>query len=101
MNKKAVKASVEQVKESTRQLANSVSATGVKHSSPNAVVEDHFLGQTFESEDSAINFLVGSVVNRLGADTPEGADMQDFLDMVLESDPSLREELLAGVSIRK
>jgi hypothetical protein len=101
MNKKAVKVSEGQTKESTRALVNSVSATSDIHSEHNAKVEDPFQGQTFESEDSAINFLLKSVVSRLGIDTPEGADMQDFLDMVLESDPMLREELLAGVSIRK
>ncbi len=62
---------------------------------------DPFGGQVFESEEGAINFLLESVVRRLGSDTPEGADMHDFLDMVLESDPTLRDELLAGATIRK
>lgn len=101
MNKKSVKVSEERANESTRTLVNSVSATTEMHTEQNARIGDPFQGQTFESEDSAINFLLNSVVSRLGIDTPEGADMQDFLDMVLESDPMLREELLAGVSIRK
>jgi hypothetical protein len=62
---------------------------------------DPFGGQVFDSEEGAINFLLESVVRRLGSDTPEGADMHDFLDMVLESDPTLRDELLAGATIRK
>lgn len=101
MNKKAEKVIEKPSKDSARRLVNSMSATAGAHSNPDAKVNDPFQGQTFESEDSAIKFLLGSVVSRLGVGTPEGADMQDFLDMVLQSDPSLREELLAGVRIRK
>ena len=101
MNKKAVKVMEEAGKDSARELVNSMSATAGTHSDRDAKVDDLFQGHTFESEDSAIEFLLSSVVSRLGVGTPEGADMQDFLDMVLQSDPSLREELLAGARIRK
>jgi hypothetical protein len=105
MKKNAVKVKPEQTPKAAGTISNAQSTTSRETTSNEAVLDqqqaDPFTGQVFDSEEGAINFLLDSVVRRLGADSPEGRDMHDFLDMVLESDPSLREELLAGATIRK
>jgi hypothetical protein len=105
MKKNAVKVKPEQTQKAAGAISNSPSTTSREATSQEAVIDqqqaDPFTGHVFDSEEGAINFLLESVVGRLGADSPEGRDMHDFLDMVLESDPSLREELLAGATIRK
>lgn len=57
--------------------------------------------QLFSSEEQALEFLVESMVQKLGDSTQEKADMADFLNLLLDTDPMLKEEILSGVNIRK
>lgn len=57
--------------------------------------------QTFSSEDQALSFFIESIADKLGEAGDERAQMSEFLNLLLESDPVLREEILSGVSIGK
>lgn len=57
--------------------------------------------QVFSSEEQALEFLLGSVVEKIGDDATAKAEMADFLTMLLDTDPELKDEVLAGVAIRK
>jgi hypothetical protein len=57
--------------------------------------------QCFSSEDQALSFLVENIVNKLEEGSNDRSQMHDFLKLLLESDPLLREEILAGVTVRK
>lgn len=57
--------------------------------------------QTFSAEDQALEFLVSSITSKLGAEGGEGAQMREFLNLILETDPSLKEDILDGISKRK
>jgi hypothetical protein len=61
----------------------------------------NFLGKSFNSPSEALNALVESVVQRFDDDSEEQEEMREFLHAVLESDPELAEEILAGAEIRK
>jgi hypothetical protein len=56
--------------------------------------------QVFSSEEQALDFLLGSIVDKLGDDSVAKAEMADFLTMLLDTDPELKEEVLSGVAIR-
>jgi hypothetical protein len=56
--------------------------------------------QVFSSEEQALEFLLGSVVEKIGDDPTAKAEMADFLTMLLDTDPELKDEVLAGVAIR-
>jgi hypothetical protein len=57
--------------------------------------------QCFSSEDQALSFLVENIVDKLGEASEDRSQMQEFLKLLLESDPLLREEILAGISVIK
>lgn len=102
MAKKALKIVEEKVK--TRSLENAPSR-GTAGSTPKSLAiiqadEDH-ARQEFSTEDQAIDFLLGSVVDKLSDNPEDRADMADFLGMLLDTDPQLKEEILANVAIRK
>ena len=59
------------------------------------------VGQIFSSEEQALSFLLNSVTEKLGDVGLESSQLHEFLSLVLESDPQLREQILSGVSIRK
>jgi len=59
-------------------------------------VEDR---QVFSSEEQAIDFLLGNILEKLGDDAEAKAEMADFLTMLLDTDPQLKEEVLDGVAI--
>jgi hypothetical protein len=56
--------------------------------------------QVFSSEEQALDFLLGSIVEKLGDDSTAKSEMADFLAMLLDTDPELKEEVLSGVAIR-
>jgi hypothetical protein len=57
--------------------------------------------QVYSSEEQALGVLLESVMGHL-ADAPESQEeMREFLSMVLDTDPVLKEEILQGVTIRK
>ena len=57
--------------------------------------------QVFSSEEQALSFLVDSVTGKLGDSEVERTQMHEFLNLLLDTDPTLREEILAAVTIRK
>lgn len=60
----------------------------------------NFIGKSFNSPSEALNALVESVVQRFDDDSEEQEEMREFLHALLESDPELAEEILAGAEIR-
>lgn len=102
MTKKALKVAEEKV--ATRSIENAPSrdATRAKPKSLAIIqVDEEDVRQEFGSEDQAIDFLLGSVVDKLSESPEDRAEMADFLGMLLDTDPELKEEILANVSIRK
>lgn len=73
---------------------------------PNAVpVSSHKVGvdpvEVCGSEDEALNVLLGRITDKLGHRGSEQAQMHEFLTLILDTDPSLKEELLREIVIRK
>jgi hypothetical protein len=58
-------------------------------------------GQVYSSEEQALEVLVESIVAKLADSPKEQNEMAEFLDMILETDPELRSEILASTTIRK
>jgi len=56
--------------------------------------------QQFGSENEAFGFLVESIVGKLDDDPEQQAEMKKFLELLLETDPELRDEIKRTVSIR-
>ena len=67
------------------------------------LVEDLLEGskQTFSSDEQALSFFIESIADKLGEAGDDRAQMSEFLNLLLESDPVLREEILSGVSAGK
>ncbi len=53
------------------------------------------------SEEKALNVLLGRITDKLGHRGSEQAQMHEFLTLILDTDPSLKEELLREIVIRK
>jgi len=101
MTKKAVKIVTEKVHTRSIENAPSRSTVSVTPKSLTIIEAEEDVRQEFSSEDQAIDFLLGSVVDKLSENPEDRADMADFLGMLLETDPELKEEILANVAIRK
>jgi hypothetical protein len=57
--------------------------------------------QACGSEQEALNLLLGRITDKLGHRGSEQAQMHEFLTLILDTDPSLKEELLREIVIRK
>jgi hypothetical protein len=57
--------------------------------------------QSFSSEQQALQFFTESIASKVEGDPAQRADMQQFLQLLLETDPILREELLGGLNVKK
>lgn len=57
--------------------------------------------QVFSSEEQALEVLVSQVVSRFEDDPEEQAEMREFLNTILDTDPVLRSEILSGATIRR
>jgi hypothetical protein len=57
--------------------------------------------QSFSSEQQALEFFTESIAAKLEQDPAQRADMQQFLRVLLDTDPLLREELLGGLNVKK
>ena len=64
-------------------------------------IAQSFAKQVFSSEEQALEVLLEQVVSRYEQDPEEQAEMRKFLSTVLETDPDLRSEILAGAVIRQ
>jgi hypothetical protein len=92
----------------TNSLSRSASMVrgGLKEEGHNSGIEgvhgaaSNFIGKSFNSPSEALNALVESVVKRFDDDSEEQDEMREFLYALLESDPELAEEILAGIEIQ-
>ena len=102
MTKKALKVAEEKVANRALENAPSRDAARAKPKSLAIIqVDEEDARQEFSSEDQAIDFLLGNVVDKLSESPEDRAEMADFLGMLLDTDPALKEEILSNVSIRK
>lgn len=53
------------------------------------------------SEQEALNFLLSSITDKLGDQGVEKAQMHEFLSIILDTDPALKEEILRGIRVSK
>jgi hypothetical protein len=86
------------------QLVNTPSRTAEqmsKANSPLSSLTEAIGTQVFSSEEQALEVLVSQVVSRFEEDPEEQVEMREFLNVILETDPELRNEILSGVTIRR
>lgn len=57
--------------------------------------------RSFDSETQALDFFIDSICGKLGDGTSEQGEMQQFLRLLIDTDPAFGEELLKGVGVRK
>jgi hypothetical protein len=67
----------------------------------NSAVDPALAKQSFSSEKQALEFFTESIVSKLEGNSAKQAEMQQFLQVLLETDPLLKEALLDGVNIKK
>lgn len=73
-----------------------------KRPAPEEEVLDPLLAkQAFSSEQQALQFFTESIASKVEGDQTQRADIQQFLQLLLETDPILREELLDGLNVKK
>jgi hypothetical protein len=107
MAKKATKTQEEQVQPQFKgRLTNTPSTTlqnGAQSASRSTEknLSENMATQVYSSEDQALEVLVDSIVGKLSESPQERAEMEEFLKMILDTDPALREEVLASTVIRK
>ncbi len=53
------------------------------------------------SEAQALEALLSSVTDKLGDQGVEKAQMHEFLSLILDTDPALKEEILRGIRVSK
>ena len=63
-------------------------------------VIDEAQGVSVSGED-ALGLLISNITDKLGDQGVEGAQMREFLSLILDTDPTLKEEILQGISLRK
>lgn len=57
--------------------------------------------EAYGSEEEALNLLLGRITDKLGHRGSEQTQVHEFLTLILDTDPSLKEELLREIVIRK
>lgn len=58
-------------------------------------------GRTFESEQEALTFFFDRLVSQGGGTLVEQRQMLEFLELLLETDPQIKEDLLSGIKVKK
>ena len=53
------------------------------------------------SEEEALNSLLSSITDTLGDHGGDKAHMHEFLSLILDTDPALKEEILRGIRVSK
>ena len=107
MAKKATKTQIEQAQPQFKgRLTNTPSTTlesGAQAASRPVEqnVSEKIATQVYSSEDQALEVLVDSIVGKLSESPKERAEMEEFLKLIIDTDPALREEILASTTIRK
>jgi hypothetical protein len=107
MAKKATKTQEEQAQPQFKgRLTNSPSTTLQSSAqsasrAPEQSMSESAATQVYSSEDQALEVLVDSIVGKLSQSPQERAEMEEFLKLIIDTDPALREEILASTTIRK
>ena len=87
-----------------RKLVNSESQT-LQNSQQGAELrelsESRVGTQVYSSAEQALEVLVEGIVGKLGDSPREQLEMAEFFNMLLDTDPALRDEVLANTTIRK
>lgn len=102
MTKKATRTKNLQVaKQIVRRVASAKAPTveSVRSSFADGVLTE--ASQALSSEEKALDFLVSSITDKLGSEGQERSQMHEFLSLILETDPALKEEILQEISSRK
>lgn len=58
-------------------------------------------GRTFESEQEALTFFFDRLLSQGGRSLVEQRQMREFLELLLETDPQIKEDLLSGLKVKK
>jgi hypothetical protein len=53
------------------------------------------------SEQEALECLLSSITDKLGDQGVEKAQLHEFLSLILDTDPALKEEILRGIRVSK
>ena len=53
------------------------------------------------SEEEVLSSLLSSITDKLGDQGVEKAQMHEFLSLILDTDPALKEEILRGIRVTK
>jgi hypothetical protein len=53
------------------------------------------------SEEEALSFLISRITDKVGEQGMGGEQMREFLTLLLDTDPTLKEEILQGITHRK
>ncbi|MEY4669877.1 MAG: hypothetical protein RL518_2576 [Pseudomonadota bacterium] len=57
--------------------------------------------EAYGSDEQALHSLVSSITEKLGPQALERGQMHEFLSLILDTDPALKEEILKGIRERK
>ncbi len=98
MVKRSVKV-IPQSKGRQKKMAVNASSHAEKDTPPMELVDPLLAKQSFSSEQQALNFFTESIASKVAGDPAQRADLQQFLQLLLETDPLLREELVAELNI--
>jgi hypothetical protein len=74
-------------------------ATSVTSSFADAVLSE--ASQALSSDEEALDFLVSSITDKLSGAGQGRSQMHEFLSLILETDPALKEEILQEIILRK
>jgi hypothetical protein len=83
----------------TQTAVEAPSAKSVTSSFADAVLSE--ASQALSSEEKALDFLVASITDKLSGTGQERSQMHEFLSLILETDPALKEEILQEITLRK
>jgi len=53
------------------------------------------------SDEEVLSSLISSITEKLGGQGIEKSQMDEFLSLILDTDPTLKEEILQGLTTRK
>lgn len=79
--------------------AKAPTVESVRSSFADAVLTE--ASQALSSEEKALDVLVSCITDKLGGEGQERSQMHEFLTLMLETDPALKEEIMQEISPRK
>lgn len=107
MNKKATK-TITPIKTGKRTIiapipSGGVTNDGIESSMSEAVkaLANHMQTRQFNTEEEAINFLISSVTAKLAEDPTTQGQMKEFLELLVETDPELKQEIVHAIKTRE